>query len=92
MVSLILVLPPLAHAHQHCTRHLRTKSVAVEAGMMATIIESPDILQRTIRISQSALDICKEQGIPTAGNCAGNTIDVLDNSECNNLPSSEDWG
>jgi iron transport multicopper oxidase len=59
---------------------------------MVTMIESPDTLQETLQISPSALDICKVQGIPTAGNCAGNTVDVLDTSGCNNSPPGEDWG
>jgi iron transport multicopper oxidase len=60
--------------------------------MMATIIESPDILQRMVKIPKSALDICKEQGIPTAGNCAGNRVNVLDTTGCNSSPPNEDWG
>lgn len=62
----------------------------VAAGMMVTIIESPLILQHTLKVSQAALDICKQQNIPTAGNCAGNTVDVLDTSQCNNNPSEDE--
>lgn len=61
----------------------------IVAGMMVTIIESPLILQQTLRVSQAALDICNLQNIPTAGNCAGNTVDVLDTSQCNSNPCED---
>ncbi|KAF2436801.1 hypothetical protein EJ08DRAFT_623128 [Tothia fuscella] len=64
----------------------------VEGGMMATIIESPATLQKTVRISNAQLDICRDQGIPTEGNCSGDTLNVLDTSKCNKDPPEEDWG
>jgi len=68
--------------HCHMVFHL-------SAGMMVTLIESPQILQRSLTVDQQALDMCQEQGIPTAGNCAGNTVNVLDTSGCNNNPADE---
>jgi iron transport multicopper oxidase len=68
--------------HCHMVFHLA-------AGMTVTLIESPDILQRTLTVDQQALDLCHEQKIPTAGNCAGDTVNVLDTSGCNNNPEDE---
>lgn len=66
---------------------------AVSAGMMATIIESPDIIQKNTVIPQAHLDMCKAQGIATSGNCAGKTGDqVLNTAECNNTPPADDFG
>jgi iron transport multicopper oxidase len=65
----------------------------VAAGMMATIIESPDVIQKNIVIPQAQLDICTSQGIPTSGNCAGKSgSQVLDTSACNNTPSDDNLG
>jgi iron transport multicopper oxidase len=64
----------------------------VEAGMMITIIESPDILQKTVRVPPSQLKLCDQQDIPTSGNCAGQTKNLFDVSDCNITPAEEDWG
>jgi iron transport multicopper oxidase len=51
----------------------------VEAGMTASIIESPEEMQRTVVIPQDHLEVCRRQGIKTEGNAAGRTgADVLD--------------
>jgi len=50
----------------------------VDMGLTATIIESPEILQRTVTIPQNHLDACKAAGYPVRGNAAGNTVDFLD--------------
>ncbi|KAF2402774.1 hypothetical protein EJ06DRAFT_308874 [Trichodelitschia bisporula] len=71
----------------HC--HMEFHSVA---GMMATIIEAPDILQKTVTISPESLDLCKAQNIPTSGNCAGLTDDLYDTSQCNTDFPPEEWG
>lgn len=49
----------------------------VEMGLTATIIEAPEQL-RGRRIPQAQLDMCKIQGLPTAGNAAGNTVNFTD--------------
>lgn len=65
----------------------------VEAGMRITLIESPDQLQGSLTIADTQLQICRAQGLPTSGNCAGSTTNLEDTSQCNNVPSNEDaWG
>lgn len=55
----------------------------VEAGVTVTLIEAPDKLQQSgLRIPQDHLAACQAQGIPTSGNCAGNTRNPLDTSQC----------
>jgi iron transport multicopper oxidase len=54
----------------------------VEAGKTVTFIEAPDRLQQTLRIPPDHLDACKKMKMPTAGNCAGNTKNPLDISQC----------
>ena len=47
----------------------------VEAGLTATLIEAPTQLQtQRLPIPQAFKDQCTAQGIPTAGNAAGNTV------------------
>jgi iron transport multicopper oxidase len=36
--------------------------------------------------------MCKKQGIPTEGNCAGQTRNVLDNSKCNKDLDANPYG
>ncbi|UNI20006.1 hypothetical protein JDV02_006143 [Purpureocillium takamizusanense] len=50
----------------------------VVSGLMATFVEAPTELQKQITIPQDHLDVCKAAGQPTAGNAAGNTVDLLD--------------
>jgi iron transport multicopper oxidase len=45
---------------------------------MATFIEDPLGIQKTIDIPQDHLDACKGENIPTTGNAAGNTVNLLD--------------
>ncbi|ORY19189.1 Cupredoxin [Clohesyomyces aquaticus] len=56
----------------------------VESGLSVTFIEAPCDLQKQFPngIPQAQKDICRKQGIPTEGNCAGNTKNVLDTSKC----------
>lgn len=50
----------------------------VEMGLTATIVEAPEQL-RGRAVPQAQLDVCRVQGVPTAGNAAGHTGgDVLD--------------
>lgn len=48
----------------------------VQAGLTATFVEAPDYID--FEAPQDHLDMCKDQGIPTKGNAAGNVDDVLD--------------
>jgi len=68
--------------HCHMVSHLA-------AGMTVTLVESPDILQSTLTVDQQALALCREQMIPTEGNCAGNRVNVFDTRGCNNNPEAE---
>jgi iron transport multicopper oxidase len=58
----------------------------VEAGLTATIVEAPDRLQALFKIPSDHLKVCQEQGIPIAGNAAGNTRDPLDLRGANTKP------
>ena len=57
----------------------------VASGLMATIIEAPDEMQKSLQIPQDHLDVCAAQNIPVAGNAAGNTVDLFD-LRANNQP------
>ncbi|KAL2020766.1 hypothetical protein VTK56DRAFT_7964 [Thermocarpiscus australiensis] len=53
----------------------------VASGLMATFVEAPLHLQRTLSIPADHVAACEAAGggvIPTAGNAAGNTVDLLD--------------
>ncbi|KAJ2308424.1 ferroxidase fet3 [Coemansia sp. RSA 2706] len=41
-------------------------------GMFMVFVESPDLLQKSLRVPQSMYDMCHKQGIRTSGNAAGN--------------------
>lgn len=58
----------------------------IDQGLVATMIESPLELQKTLSIPQSHYDTCIEQDIPYAGNAAGNTVDLLDLKGANVAP------
>lgn len=49
-----------------------------EHPAVATMVEAPLDLQKTISLPQDHLDACAVQDIPTAGNAAGNTADFSD--------------
>ncbi|KAK1530533.1 multicopper oxidase [Colletotrichum costaricense] len=57
----------------------------VEMGLTATIIEAPERL-RNLTIPDDHKAACRAQGIPTAGNAAGNTANVLDQTGMNLEP------
>lgn len=57
----------------------------VDAGLTATFIEAPTQLQSGKAIPQAAKDQCKAQGIPTAGNAAGNTVNYHDLTGANTV-------
>jgi len=61
----------------------------IEAGLMATFIEAPDMLQANLTIPEDHLEICKTLGIPTTGNAAGNTVDHFDLTGANTTPPPE---
>ncbi|OIW27958.1 hypothetical protein CONLIGDRAFT_682964 [Coniochaeta ligniaria NRRL 30616] len=52
----------------------------VISGLAATFVEAPLELQASLggKIPQDHLDTCAALAVPTAGNAAGNTVDLLD--------------
>lgn len=55
---------------------------------MATFVEAPAELQKQLTtIPEDHLAACKQGGVPTAGNAAGNTVDLLDLSGQNEPPA-----
>ncbi|KAK4122896.1 multicopper oxidase [Parathielavia appendiculata] len=50
----------------------------VQSGLMATFVEAPIEMQKTLTIPQDHLAVCEKAGVPTAGNAAGNSVDWLD--------------
>lgn len=58
----------------------------VDQGLIATMVEAPLELQKTLTIPQNHLDACNINNIPTAGNAAANTEDFLDLKGANVAP------
>ncbi|KAI0181548.1 multicopper oxidase [Hypoxylon sp. FL1284] len=50
----------------------------VTSGLIATFVEAPLDIQKTITIPPDHLAACAAQNIPAAGNAAGNTVNLLD--------------
>ena len=69
-MPLTSIMPGVWAFHCHIDWHL-------EAGFFATFIEAPLQLQQQ-SIPQDQLQDCKIQGLPTAGNAAGNTKTYTD--------------
>ncbi|KAF5024233.1 hypothetical protein F66182_3690 [Fusarium sp. NRRL 66182] len=65
----------------------------VVSGLVATFVEDPLTLQETIEIPQDHLDACTAANMPTEGNAAANTKDLLDltgeNRPPKHLPSGQ---
>ena len=59
----------------HC--HLEWHTVS---GLVATMIEAPLELQKTLVVPDGHLEACARAGTPTKGNAAGNTVDWMDMS------------
>ena len=47
------------------------------SGLVATMVEAPSELQGSLEIPDDHLQACRSQNIATAGNAAGNTVDLL---------------
>lgn len=58
------------------------------SGLAITLIEAPLALQSQLSgsVPQDHWDACRAGNVPTAGNAAGNTVDVLDLSGENTAP------
>ncbi|KUJ24481.1 putative ferrooxidoreductase Fet3 [Mollisia scopiformis] len=64
----------------------------VEAGLVATIIEAPDVVAATQGIPHDHFKSCEEQGIPTTGNAAGNTKNYTDMTGLVTQFETDNWG
>jgi len=58
----------------------------VDQGLVATMVEAPMEIQKSLTIPKKHLDACNVNNVPTAGNAAGNTLDLLDLSGANAAP------
>ena len=58
----------------------------MDAGLVATFVEAPLDIQRTITIPEDHLQACNSGGVMTAGNAAGNTEDLYDLTGENKAP------
>ncbi|KAK0706656.1 Cupredoxin [Lasiosphaeria miniovina] len=58
----------------------------VQSGLMATFVEAPLDLQKSLVIPQNHKDACAAAGVPTVGNAAGNSANYLDLSGQNVPP------
>jgi iron transport multicopper oxidase len=47
-------------------------------GLIATLVEAPLDLQQSLTVPEDHFKVCQAQAIPTAGNAAGNTVDLFD--------------
>lgn len=57
--------------HCHIEWHTST-------GLISTMVEAPPQLQSSLTVPADHYKVCEAQGIPTAGNAAGNTVDLFD--------------
>jgi len=57
----------------HCHIEWHTSS-----GLIATFVEAPAELQASLSVPANHYGACAAQNIPTAGNAAGNTVDLFD--------------
>ncbi|OAQ73054.2 iron transport multicopper oxidase FET3 precursor [Pochonia chlamydosporia 170] len=59
----------------------------VVSGLIATFVEAPTELQKTLSIPPTHLQACKSSNILPEGNAAGNTVDFLDLTGENKAPA-----
>ena len=50
----------------------------MDAGLIATMIEAPLEIQKTVNVPADHFKVCADQSIPYFGNAAGNTKDLYD--------------
>jgi iron transport multicopper oxidase len=78
--------PGISLFHCHIEWH-------VEAGLTATFIEAPDVLQSyKLAIPASHKNVCTAQGIAMTGNAAGNTTNYLNLAGANTVPGANPYG
>jgi iron transport multicopper oxidase len=66
--------------HCHLEWHLAS-------GLVATMVEAPLDLQKTLKVPEDHLQVCRDSNTPFAGNAAGNTEDFFDLSGANTSPA-----
>ena len=59
----------------------------VDQGLIATMVEAPLELQKTLTIPQNHIHACEAGNVPYAGNAAANTVDLLDLKGANVAPN-----
>lgn len=50
----------------------------MDSGLVATMVEAPLELQQSLTLPANHLQVCEDSKTLTAGNAAGNTVDLLD--------------
>ncbi len=50
----------------------------MQSGLIATFVEAPLEMQKTLVVPKEHLEVCERAGVPTVGNAAGNSVDWLD--------------
>ena len=50
----------------------------VDSGLLATMVEAPEVLQANLKIPDDHLKVCAARNVPIAGNAAANTKDFFD--------------
>lgn len=58
----------------------------IDQGLVATMVEAPLELQKTLTIPQDFIAACEAGNVPYAGNAAGNTVNYLDLTGANTAP------
>ena len=49
----------------------------IVSGLIATMVEAPDVMQATLTVPQDIMDQCRVQGTPVVGNAAGKPFDSV---------------
>jgi iron transport multicopper oxidase len=58
----------------------------VDQGLIATMVEAPLDIQKSLIIPQNHIDACHAGNVPVAGNAAANTVDILNLAGANVAP------
>jgi iron transport multicopper oxidase len=58
----------------------------VDQGLIATMVEAPLDIQKSLIIPQNHIDACYAGNVPVAGNAAANTVDILNLAGANVAP------
>jgi iron transport multicopper oxidase len=59
----------------------------IDQGLVATMVEAPLDIQKSLTIPQNHFDACDVGNIPRAGNAAANTVNFLDLTGANAAPN-----